>query len=179
MRTIVFIIFSILLVGFWSAKGQEISLSSARGETSLGIGVGLPYGALGLRIGNNIADHLNLFGGLGYQLVGIGYNVGLLKDFKSNGSAQFYLLGMYGSNSAIRIEGLEEENKLYAGFTIGLGVKINSNMKEGNYWDLGLLLPFRSSSFENDFDRLQNDPRISELSDPWPLLFTVGYNFNL
>jgi len=154
-------------------------LSSLKGESSLGIGIGLPYGALGFRFGTNVADNLNLFGGIGYQLVGVGYNFGILKDFKSSGSTQFYVLGMYGTNAAIVIEGADEFDEIYTGATFGLGIKINSRKTEGNFWDIGLLAPIRSSDYKDDADALDNNPLISDFTEPWPILITVGYNFNL
>lgn len=154
-------------------------LSSQKGETTLGLGLGLPYGAFGVRLGTNITDGLNLFGGVGYQISGIGYNFGLLKDFPSSSMTQFYLMGMYGTNAAIKILELSEYDKVYTGPTFGLGIKINSRKTEGNYWDLGLLVPVRSSDYKNDETAVKNDPRISEFQPAWPVLIVVGYNFHL
>lgn len=169
-----------IVLSFNIALSQDLHLSSQKKESSFGIGGGLPYGGFGVRFGTNVANSLNLFGGLGYQLAGVGYNIGLLKDFKSSSMAQFYLTGMYGTNAAIKVKGLEDEyNDVYAGPSFGLGVKINSIQKEGNYWDLGILIPVRSGAFQDDYDKLKNDNRITDLTDPWPVLFVIGYNFNL
>lgn len=154
-------------------------LSSQKGETTLGLGIGLSYGAIGLRLGTNVIDGLNLFGGLGYQISGVGYNIGLLKDFPGSRMTHFYLTGMYGTNAAIKIVNLSEYDKVYTGPTFGLGMKINSRKTEGNYWDLGLLLPFRSSEYKNDERSVKKDPRISKFQASWPVLIVIGYNFNL
>jgi hypothetical protein len=154
-------------------------LSSQKGEGTLGLGIGLPYGALGLRIGVNVIHGLNLFGGIGYQLSGVGYNVGLLKDFPSSGMTQFYLTAMYGTNAAIKVSGLSGYDKLYKGPTFGPGIKINSRKTEGNYWDVGLLFPARSSDYRHDEAVVRNDPRITSFQSPLPVLIVVGYNFNL
>jgi hypothetical protein len=154
-------------------------LSSQAGETTFGLGLGLPYGALGVRLGTNITNGLNLFGGVGYQIAGVGYNIGLLKDFPSSGMTQFYLTGMYGTNAAIKVVGLSDYNKVYTGPTFGLGIKINSRKTEGNYWDVGLLVPIRSDNYEEDERAVRIDPRISKFQGPFPLLIVVGYNFNL
>ena len=161
-------------------NAQDSHLSSMKGESSLGIGIGLPYGGLiGVRFGTNLADNLSLFGGLGYQIVGVGYNIGLLKDFESSSSTQFYLTSMYGTNVGIQTQGLSEYNELYTGVTLGAGIKINSRKTEGNFWDVGLLIPIRSSNFKSDRDQIKNDPRIDRFIDPLPVLITLGYNFNL
>lgn len=172
--TLLLVCLAITVAGY-----TQNQLSSQKGQTTLGVGLGLPYGAIGLRLGTNIIDGLNLFGGVGYQLAGPGYNIGLLKDFPSSGSAQFYVTGMYGTNAAIKIKGLTEYDKVYTGPTIGLGVKLNSRNTEGNYWDLGLLVPFRSGEYQDAEEAIKNDPRIIAFNPAWPVLIVVGYNFNL
>lgn len=179
LKKITCLLFSILLMHSVSAQDADGHLSSLKGENTLGIGLGLPYGGIGFRVGSNIADELNLFGGFGYQVAGLGYNFGIMKDFASSRQAQFYLTGMFGTNAAIKVEGLSEYNKTYLGLSFGLGVKVNSRKKEGNYWDLGLLLPLTSSQFKADERTVENDPRVSDFRSASPVLIVIGYNFNL
>jgi predicted porin len=86
---------------------------------------------------------------------------------------------MYGTNGAIKVDGLPEYDKVYTGASFGLGIKLNSKGDNANYWDFGLLYPIRSSSFNDDYDTVKNDPRISDISSPWPVLIVIGYNFTL
>lgn len=158
---------------------QDAHLSSEKGETSLGLGLGLPYGGIGIRLGTNVADELNLFGGVGYQISGVGFNIGIRKDLFTFGMSQLYITGMFGTNAAIKISGLSEYDNLYMGPSFGAGVKINSRKKEGNYWDVGLLVPLKSSKYKDDETAVQHDPRISTFTAAWPVLFFVGYNLNL
>lgn len=167
------------MIFFQQGYAQDIHLSSQQGQATLGVGVGLPYGGFGARFGVNLVDHLNLFGSLGYQLAGVGYNIGLLKDINSGNMVQFYFLAMYGTNAGIKVKGLSEYNKVYSGATFGVGTKFNSRRYEGNYWDVGLLVPLRSSKFKDDELAVENDPRITTYTRPWQVLITVGYNFNL
>lgn len=167
------------IISITTSFSQNTHLSSQEGELSFGLGIGLPYGAIGVRFGKNVIDGLNLYGGIGYQFVGIGYSLGVLKDFKSNSATQFYINGMYGSNAAIKVVGLEEYDKIYVGPSFGFGIKVNSRRKEGNFWDIGLLVPFRSSSFQDDIDVIKNDPRVAEFKEASPVLIVLGYNFNL
>ena len=169
--------FAALAQDVQDSQDKKNHLSSQKGETTIGVGLGLPYGAIGLRLGTNITDGLNLFGGVGYQISGVGYNIGLLKDFPSSGMTQFYLTGMYGTNAAIKVNGLPEYDKVYTGPSFGIGIKINS--MDGNYLDLGLLLPIRSSEYYDDETAVKNDPRISEFQAAWTVLIVIGYNFNL
>ena len=178
-KRLVFVFFFMLIIFSGYSQDDDGHLSSKKGETSFGIGMGLPYGGFGMRLGTNLADEFNLFGGIGYQISGVGFNIGLRKEFASSSMTQFYLLGMFGTNSVIKVVGLSEYDKVYTGATFGMGIKINSTRKEGNYWDIGLLVPVRSSNFHDDETRMQNDSRIASYTAPWPVLFCVGYNFNL
>jgi|TARA_R110002096_G_scaffold133252_4_gene284121 hypothetical protein len=162
-----------------SAFSQKDHLSSQAGEANFGIGFGLPYGGVGLHIGTNVAKGLNLFGGVGYQIADIGYNLGITKGFESKSMAQFYLSGMIGTNAAIKIDGLPQSSKTYFGPSLGAGIKLNSHRKEGNFWDMGIIVPVRSSAYQNDLDGLKQDPRITGLTEPWPVLLVFAYNFNL
>lgn len=183
MRKLKFVLAGLLFLIFSSKINAQDKvpnhLSSLKGENTLGVGIGLSYGAIGARFGTNVADHWNLFAGIGYQLVGIGYNLGLMRDFESRGSTQFYLTAMYGTNAAILITGTDEYNQTYTGLSFGAGIKINSRKKEGNFWDLNLLVPIRSEAYKTDENRVLNDPFIRDFTRALPVLFTVGYNFNL
>ncbi|WP_462248733.1 hypothetical protein [Ekhidna sp.] len=164
-------------VGF-DVIAQSDQLSSQKSSTSVGIGLGLPYGGIGLNVGTYVVDNLSVFGGIGYQFAGVGYNFGLLKDFPSNSQTQFYVTGMFGTNAGIVVEGASELDKLYTGATFGLGVKINSRKTEGNFWNIGLLVPIRSSEFKDDEEAIRNNPNI-ELNDALPIAIVVGYHINL
>ncbi len=181
MKRVNFLVIALLCTALatQSYAQEKDHLSSKKGETSLGIGLGLPYGGIGGRIGTNVTYGLTIFGGLGYMISGVGYNIGLLKDFPSKASTQFYLSAMFGTNAAIRVEGLSEYNEVYTGPSFGLGIKINSRRKEGNFWDIGLQVPITSQAFKDDEMRVENDPRVGDFTDPLPVLIVVGYNFNL
>ncbi|MEM9328587.1 MAG: hypothetical protein AAGA85_23170 [Bacteroidota bacterium] len=166
------------LLGLGSlVNGQDQRVNSYKGASSFGIGLGLPYGALGIRGSTYLANGFSIFGGIGYHLVGVGYNFGILADFPSSHAFQFYLTAMYGTNGAIWIRGGSDENRVYAGPSFGMGMKINAS--GGNYFDLGLLVPIRSSEFMDAYDRIDNSPFYEDVSSPWPVLIVLGYNFNM
>lgn len=153
------------------------NLSSKQGNTALGIGVGLPYGGIiGLKINHNIKDHISIFGGAGYNTVGIGANVGMNYIFPTEKITELFLTAMFGYNAVINIENVPEYQNTYYGLSIGPGIKLNSRRHEGRYWDLGLLLPFRSANFKNDFEAIDNNPSITVESKPFPVQIFVGYN---
>lgn len=173
-----FLVF-ICLLFIGKASAQKDHKSSQKGEGAAGIGLGLPYGGIGVRMGVNAAEGTNLFVGVGYQLAGIGYNFGIRQDFESSKMTQFYLAGMYGSNAAIKVIGTTGVTKLYFGPSFGFGVKVNSSSKEGNHWDIGLLAPVRSSKFKEAERTVKSNSFITDYRSPSPILIVIGYNFGL
>jgi len=158
---------------------QEVRLSSKKGGITLGMGAGLPYGAAGMRISYNVVNRLSIFGGVGYHFAGLGYNVGLSTIFKSKYATQFYFTGMYGTNAAIVVSGLDEYDNVYTGPSLGGGVKLNSKKKLGNFWDIALIFPIRSQSFKNDQEAVSNDFRVIDFTEAFPVTISIGFNFNL
>ncbi len=174
------IIYLTILISFFISNSMKAQhLSSEKGEGTIGLGLGLPYGAIGLRFGYNVVNHTNLFAGLGYNIADVAYNFGVRQSFPSKKQSEFYVMGMYGSNAAIIITGQNEIKESYQGPSVGLGLKINSFKKEGSYWDVGLILPFTSSKYKDAVDAIKNNPSISDFTEAWPVLITVGYNFGL
>jgi hypothetical protein len=152
---------------------------SAKNQAAIGIGLGLPYGGTGAKLSYNPADQFTLFGGLGYNFLNVGVNGGFLYSFPSTTQTELYVTGMYGYNAVMNIEGFSKYQKSYGGPSFGFGAKINSLRKEGAYWDISLLVPVRSQAFKDSWDEVKRNPSIEVTTDPWPLLFSFGYNFPL
>jgi hypothetical protein len=168
-----------ILVGliFMTANAQHFS--SSAGKAALGLGIGLPYGGFGGKLSVNPADQFALFAGVGYNLVGVGANFGAQYIFPSKKQTEFFLTGMYGYNAVIRIEGADNLNDTFSGVTAGMGIRINSSRNEGAFWDLGLLVPARSQGYKDAWDDINNNPNITDLTEPWPVQFFFGFNFPL
>lgn len=154
-------------------------LSTLKGQSSLGIGVGLPYGGIGIKLGYNTSDHVTFFGGLGYNLVGIGANGGIQLSIPSEKQSEFYFTGMYGYNSVIISKDRSVMGGVYAGPSFGTGLKINSMSTRGNFWDVGLLGPVRSPKYKNAIQEIERSRNMRLESKPWPVLFYFGYNYNI
>jgi hypothetical protein len=167
----------LILVFSISAYSHAQHLGSAKGNASLGIGLGLPYGGLGTKLTFNPADQFALFAGLGYNFDGLAVNAGAQYLFPGKKQTEFFLTAMYGYNAVILVEGASGLNDTFSGFTGGLGVRINSLGNRGAYWDIGLLVPARSQAYKDARDFLQNSGGITNLRDPWPVQFFLGYNF--
>ena len=174
------IFFLISFMSFQISIAQEAdSTENHQTYNNIGIGVGMTYGGIGGHIVINLTETIGLFGALGYNLESLGFNVGPMLNFPSKSKTQFYLTAMYGYNGVIVVSGANEYNKTYYGVTAGIGLKLKSSRNTGNYWDFGLLVPFRSSSFRDDWDDIKNNSAIEVQSEPWPINICVGYNFRL
>lgn len=151
---------------------QENNASSV----NLGIGLGIDYGGLfGARLTVLPTENVALFGSFGYNLIGIGFNAGGTFRISPTKNVCPTVGLMYGYNAVIKIVGAEEYNKTYYGPTISLGLEFKPQRK--GYWNIELLLPFRSKAYKDDLDDLKNDPAIELKSEPLPVGFSVGYHF--
>jgi len=154
-------------------------MSATKGKSFVGVGIGLPFGGFGGRLSYNPADQFTLFGGAGYNTLGLAANGGFQYSIPSQKQTEFYFTGMYGYNSLILMEGAPRYNKTYNGLSLGAGIKINSFRFEGSYWDLGLLAPFRPQSYRDDLDKIRKSPLMEINAEPMPVLFYVSYNIML
>ena len=149
---------------------------SAKDQVAVGIGLGLPYGGIGGKVSFNPADQFAFFGGLGYNFLGVGFNGGLLYSIPIHAQIEPYITGMYGYNAVINVKDVPIYQRSFAGPSFGVGVKINSLRYEGAYWDVSLLIPSRSQAYKDSWDELKRNPYIEVRSEPWPILFSFGFN---
>src|SRR5688572_12405860 len=109
-------LFVFLLVTFaFVGHSQNIDEEEPSSPVNLGLGLGLGYGGTGLRLSALPIKNVSLFGAAGYNLVKVGFNFGgairLLPDKRVTPT----LVGMYGYNAVIVVQGAEEFNKTYYG----------------------------------------------------------------
>ncbi|MEQ8470766.1 MAG: hypothetical protein RIC35_06250 [Marinoscillum sp.] len=155
---------------------KPINSISAAGYGAFGLGVGLPYGGLGAHFGYNFADRVNSFVGLGYNFLEFGFNIGLEYDFAIVNRTSFYASGMGGYNAVTIIQGLDEYNETFFGPSLGTGIKFNSKKAEGNYWQFGLILPFRNAAYRERVKEIEDDPRIEGFVKPGLFVIALGYH---
>ncbi|QDH80469.1 hypothetical protein FKX85_16040 [Echinicola soli] len=148
---------------------QAQHYSHMKSKSFVGIGLGLPYGGIGLKFTYNPINMLSVFGGLGYNLGNVGSNAGIELEIPSQEQSSAYFTAMYGYNGATRGGGHFLSGKNYYGVSFGGGIKINSKRVPGKFVNIGLLIPLRSEEFESINNRLDQKA--------WPMLITVGLNF--
>jgi hypothetical protein len=144
-----------------------------------GLGMGLPYGGIGGRLGYTIADQYDLFLGIGYNFTSLASNAGFQYQLPIGGHVSPYALAMYGANASVKIENLEDYNETFLGPSFGLGAKIYLSKNHARFWDINLVLPLRSKDYEKTISALKHDFRVEKFKEPNPVLISIGYNFSL
>jgi hypothetical protein len=145
-------------------------------DFNIGIGLGIDYGGIGGKLTFRPTPYVGLFGALGYNIVGAGYNVGAIVRILPEAKVCPYVSFMYGYNATIIIEGMSSENKIYYGTSLGGGIELQK--KNNRFWNFGFVIPFRSQEYNDDIDALKNNSSI-ELTEPLPFQISVGYHFVL
>jgi hypothetical protein len=179
MKRLLVLIGFVLITNIVLAQAREEDEEISEDRTqNLGIGLGLDYGGIGIRYTFVPAPKFGVFGSVGYILVGPGFNFGLNYKFLPDKRVVPVLGAMYGYNAAIKVEGASEHDKIYYGPSISFGVEVKTRRDERNFWNFELVLPFRSSEYQDDIDALQNNPDI-QINEPLPIAFSIGYHFGL
>ncbi len=171
-----------LLIGIQYCYGQYIENAIEEEETTsktnIGLGIGLDYGGIGGRLQFLPIKNLGIYAGVGYAIVGLGYNFGAqLKMLPGKVVCPTFGV-MYGYNGVIKVQGLSQFDKIYYGPSISGGIEIHFKRK-ANFLNFELVVPFRSQAFYNDWDTVKNTPGIVISAEPLPVAFSIGYHFAL
>lgn len=130
---------------------------------SLGVGLGLDYGGIGAKLELLPASPIGVFGGVGSNLSGVGYNVGLSCKLHPYKPSTPYLLAMYGYNAVYN-------GQSYYGFTTGFGSKFRMDRRNKSHFNIAMLIPFRDSFLRD---------KIKKGIWAFPILISLGFNFNV
>ncbi len=165
-------------------KQEKISLHHMY---DIGFGYGIDYGGfLGAKFEVSPIERLGFFVSGGYYLIGFGWQIGALGYIIPKTTLKSFRLAgkvMYGTNSEILIENDlkgtsvgSEYNKIYKGFSAGLVGQLRFGTSKKNGFDIELDYLFRDPDFDDDYKRMKNDPRITDITEPAPITFSIGYH---
>ncbi|MBL7847527.1 MAG: hypothetical protein JNL40_08675 [Cyclobacteriaceae bacterium] len=171
MKRVIAIIISVMSLTSFAQDQSTVS------KGDFGLGIGLDYGGFGGRVAFHPAPKVGLFGGLGYNLAGAGYNVGAAWRISPDKQTCPTLGVMYGYNGVIVVEGASQYNKIYYGPSLAAGLEFHSKRKNGNYFNVELVVPFRPQAFTDDLNTLKNNPAIQFKNEPWPVAISLGYHW--
>ena len=166
------VIFAFMFMGslIYGQNGQQ---------AYLGIGTGMDHGGLfGGKIEYLPIKNLGLFGGLGYNLLSVGWNLGATFKILPEKKVSPNLMVFYGYNGVSKVEGAPEYEMTSYGITVGGNLDFKVGHK-GNKLSVGLFVPIRSQKFMDNYDAMKNDPNIEMKNDLIPVAISVGYNWAL
>ena len=179
MKTIKHLIFSALLLcvsgNVLYAQEQENAV-----KTYLGAGIGFDYGGFGAKLEVLPIKYVGVFGGLGYNLLSLGWNLGGTFKILPDSKVSPNLMLMYGYNGVS--VGTDSYSRKYNMTSYGVTAGINLDIKlgsKGHKLSAGLFLPFRSGKFQDNYDAAKNDPNMKFYNELPPIAYSVGFNFAL
>lgn len=157
---------------------EDVADRMAPATITIGPGLGLDFGGLGVQLSGRPLPMLNLLLGVGYNLNGAGINAGAAWRVLPKKRFCPYLVGLYGYNAVIAVRGDEGYTQTYYGPSAGVGLEIHPK-RRGGHLQLAVFLPFRSQEFSDDLDRVKADPVVDLRTEPLPIAFSLGYHFGL
>jgi hypothetical protein len=146
----------------------------------LGTGIGFDYGGIGGKIEYLPVKHFGVFGGLGYNLLSLGWNVGATYKIFPDKKVSPNLMAFYGYNAVFK--GIDSYAAQYNMTSYWLSIGGNLDIligRRGNKLSVGLFVPVRSSKFMDNYDRAKADRNLEMKLSLLPIGISVGYNFHL
>jgi hypothetical protein len=136
-------------------------------ESTIGIGMGLPYGTVGCNLDIKVAPGLKLSGGYGTTIkAGFGYIVGL-KYFLTTPDQAFRprLSAYYGTNQMV-------EYKKYHGLSFSVGAQYMWGQNKNRGFDLDIVF---MATCDWDLDQLLENGILDD--EPYNTTISIGYRY--
>ena len=146
-------------------------------KTAFSIGLGIPYGVVGINISQDVTEDVELTAGIGV----FGWAVGA-RYYPSTETPQFRLSGIYGTNTIVMVEecgfagsssNCTSEFKHYEGMNFGIGFGPRGN--EGG-WNADVILILTRGNFNSDRDDMESEGYEID-ADEGAIKFSGGYSW--
>lgn len=185
-KSVLLFIFLLTTISINKSNAQSFSLENENNPnyTSFyfGLGIGMDYGAIGIKAEFLPSKYVGIFAGAGYALIDPAFNAGVSAKLLPDNKFCPTITAMYGYNGVIVKKDFYgstmASSKIYYGVTIGAGGEIKIGKKNQNKFGFGVLVPFRNSEFHNDYNILKQAGHKFQ-PDILPVAFSVGVNFGL
>lgn len=161
-----------------NAQSEEHTIVTIK-KSSIGVGIGIPYGIVGTNFDINVAPNVNFSMGIGTTIfAGMGYNFGA-KVFLVSPESNFRprLSAYYGINSMIVPEtgfGLSDDGKSYSGLSVGFGAQWMWGSSKSNGLDFDFVY-IASSNW--DLKEWRKSGYV--VDEPGKLKISVGYRHGI
>jgi len=183
MKKLVLLVISLV---FFAGKSVSQEVGSAPGTAALkykqrvygGLGIGLDYGGvLGAKIEYLPIKNLGLFGGVGFNLLTVGWDAGVSYKISPDKSVSPNLMVFYGCNGVSMVEGDGYSHYEMVSYGVTFGGNLDFKIgRKGNTWSIGLFVPLRSQKFKDNYEAMKNDKNLEFKKNLLPVAFSFGYN---
>lgn len=139
---------------------------------SIGIGLGIDYGGIGINLQAYLIKHIGVFGGFGFAGYKPSYNAGLKLRFNpepENSNWVPYFTAMYGYNTVYIVKNASNYNRIFFGPSVGFGVDIKSTKNKSSFWSVQLIYPIRSK------EAVDYQNYLKQNSILLPITLSIGY----
>lgn len=144
---------------------------------SLGVGLGMPYGILGINGEYVIYNNVALTAGVGTTMgieAGIGYNIGIKYYLKDIGKTwRPRISAYYGTNGFIELDFSTEE--VFNGLTLGIGQQWMWGDRKRHGLDLDILYIVTSGVYDR-IDELENEG-YEKIEESGRVKLSIGYRY--
>lgn len=152
---------------------ESIELQAFGNRGAVGIGLGIPYGILGINGELFLLPRISLSAGLGTTVfAGLGYNAGLKVYLRKMEEKRWQpnLSAYYGINGMIIDESFSNDfNQKYSGLSLGIGQVWQLGAQKRSGIDLNLMVLATSGVYEAT--------KAMYLDKPFPLRLSIGYRY--
>lgn len=181
-KSLVTIILLTLPFSLFSQDNDESALEIRSDIKSFTVsaGYGLNYGGYGLGFLYYPNQLLGVYANVGFPHSNLSYEFGakIRPLYKHTKHFHPYILGQYGTNAAVFVLNRGELDRLFNGFTLGLGLDWSLKFMRPAYFSVGLLFPIRNSDSVNEYIQvLRKRYLIEQETDMLPVDFSIGLNF--
>jgi len=175
-------LFALVVFSVYNIYAQTEPVDPKMERFNVGLGIGFDYGGFGGNLLFYPQKNVGLFGGVGYALAGLGYNAGVKGRFFLNEKSPVtpFVMAMYGYNSAIKVKGAAEYNKLFYGVTFGAGIDWRVGAPRKNYLSLAITMPVRNAGEVYGYMDNLEQRGIAKFDKGLPELgFSIGYRMRI
>ncbi|HEX3768627.1 MAG TPA: hypothetical protein VHT72_09635 [Puia sp.] len=147
MKKLISLLFGLLIIFNLHVKAQESSGNAWRPESfSMGPGIGLDYGGIGVQMIAYPQKNIGIFFGGGTAIAGFGYNAGIKLRIQKPGSpVDPFFMAMYGYNAVGISDADKGLNRIFYGPSFAIGFDLHKRRNSLGYWSFALLVPIRNS----------------------------------
>ena len=165
---------------FSQSDEQEVGEKQKKADDPkiyFGVGMGLDYGGiLGIKAEYLPIKHLGIFGGVGLNLMPVGWNAGLTFKMLPDKRVSPNLMAFYGYNAIVKIINASQYDMTSYGVSFGVNVDVKIRRSKLSF---GIYLPIRSSKFQAHYSELLSNPNIEFKHKLLPVAWGIGFNFGI